>query len=328
MPTTLFVATAVGLVVAVPGPDRWVPAETRLAGTPLTSVLVLEGTVLAGGPGGLLRTTDGGATWQRVVSAGPGPHIRRLGRAADAATLLAGTEPAGLLVSRDGGLAWTLRPEVERLRDRHGWYLPYSPEAGCVRGFAAGPAGGAGSRLFAAVEVGGVLVSDDGGDSWRLATGSDGSPEMDRDLGRGVHPDVHDLAVDPVSPRRVAAATGGGVYDSTDGGATWRRRHPSYTRAIWIDPGRPGRIVAGPADGVARNGRIEVSDDGGESWRPWNEGTDAPWPRHMVDRFAAVGSDLMAVLSNGELWSAPAGGGPWRRLLPETPGIRDLAASP
>ena len=78
-------------------------------------------------------------------------------------------------MSRDGARTWQEATEVARLRDRHNWYLPYSPAAGCVRGFAFH-----GDRLFAAVEVGGVLRSDDGGAHWDLAPGSDGMPRFGR----------------------------------------------------------------------------------------------------------------------------------------------------
>ena len=86
---------------------------------------------------------------------------------------MAGTEPAGIFVSRDGAANWRECPEVGQLRDAHHWFLPYSPAAGCVRGFAFH-----GQRAYAAVEVGGVLRSDDEAQTWQLAAGSDGNPDL------------------------------------------------------------------------------------------------------------------------------------------------------
>jgi hypothetical protein len=64
-----------------------------------------------------------------------------------------GSEPAGIFVSNDGGKSWRSCPEVEQLRNKYGWSLPYSPQAGCVRGFAFH-----GHRGDAAVAVGCVFL--------------------------------------------------------------------------------------------------------------------------------------------------------------------------
>ena len=151
-----------------------------------------------------------GQTW-RAASAGLAhPHVRWLAFHPDISDReFAGTEPAGIFVSHDGAQTWRECPEVAQLRDRHQWMLPYSPEAGCVRGFAFH-----GDRAYAAVEVGGVLRSDDAGETWRLAEGSDGSPDLDGPPEPFVYPDVHSIDVHPSSPDRVFAPTGGGFYRS------------------------------------------------------------------------------------------------------------------
>ena len=69
------------------------------------------------------------------------------------------------------------------------------------------------------MEVGGVLRSDDGGESWQLAGGSSGDPSLDDpSLGEApapqVYPDVHSIAVHPSSPDLVYAPTGAGFYAS------------------------------------------------------------------------------------------------------------------
>jgi photosystem II stability/assembly factor-like uncharacterized protein len=216
----------------------------------------------------------------------------------------AGTEPAGIFVSHDGGMLWRSCPEVAQLRDRNGWYLPYSPEAGCVRGFAFH-----GSRAYAAVEVGGVLTSQDSGETWSLVGGD------------SIHPDVHSINVHPASPDLVYAPTGGGFYRSFDGGLTWELRYACYCRAAWVDPDKPDHILLGPADGVDRNGCIEETVDGGRTWRLASDGLNIPWRRHMVERFTQVDSELLAVLSNGELLSADLANIFWRPILTEEKGV-------
>lgn len=105
--------------------------------------------------------------------------------------ILAGTEPAGIFVSSDAGSSWNSDPGILKLRNANLWFLPYSPRAGCVRGFAVAESGPNEGRIYAAVEVGGVLVSDDNGRSWQLPAGSGGRPDMNRNLETLIHPDVH-----------------------------------------------------------------------------------------------------------------------------------------
>jgi len=69
-----------------------------------------------------------------------------------------------------------------------------------------------------------------------------------------------------------------------------------YCRAVWADPGDPHHLVLGPADGVDSDGRIEETTDGGDAWRDASQGLSVPWPEHMVERFAQVGGELLAVL--------------------------------
>ncbi|MCU0560567.1 MAG: glycoside hydrolase [Desulfobacterales bacterium] len=318
MAAALFIATAVGLYNAARADGAWRVSGQALSGLPLTSVAVRGAVVLAGSPEGIWRSRDAGRTWLKAdeglalrhvrwVSASPGPG----------GPILAGTEPAGIFVSRDAGASWDADPGVWKLRDANGWFLPYSPRAGCVRGFAVAASGPDRGRIYAAVEVGGVLVSDDDGRSWRLAAGSDGKPQMDRDLGALIHPDVHSIAVHPSSSDCVTAATGGGLFRSVDGGRSWKKIHPGYVRAAWVDPCGHRHIIAGPADGVSRNGRVEASLDGGRTWHPASTGMQAPWADRMVERFFQLQGELIAVSSGGELWSKTLNGSTWSRILPE-----------
>jgi hypothetical protein len=75
---------------------------------------------------------------------------------------------------------------------------------------------------------------------------------------------------------------------------------------------------------VDQDGRIEETCDGGRTWHSASRGLDVPWRHHMVERFAQVGDELLAVLSNGELLAAPLATLEWRRMLPN---IGDLAAA-
>jgi photosystem II stability/assembly factor-like uncharacterized protein len=314
MDTVLLLATTHGLVVARPTQAAdWQIDRRVLPGLHVTSVIAREGVILVGARDGVRRSDDLGESWRLVNDGLTQPYVRWLAYHPEVTDFeAAGTEPAGLFVSRDGGETWRGAPEVPALRDQHGWFLPYSPEAGCVRGFAFN-----GARAYAAVEVGGVLRSDDGAQSWRLAAGSDGNPSLDGPPEPFVYPDIHSVHVHPAVPERVYAPTGGGFYISDDGGDTWDLRYECYVRAAWVDPADPDHLLLGPADGVGTRGRIEESHDAGRSWRPASGGLEVPWARDMVERFAPAGDTLLAILDQGGLLASRMGEWQWRPVLAE-----------
>ncbi|MEW5986474.1 MAG: hypothetical protein AB1791_07560 [Chloroflexota bacterium] len=325
MTNWLFVATDDGLVACRRENGGWRITGRYLAGRHLTSVMAREGVILAGTTKGVWRGDEAAGdqwTWEEASQGLTARHVRWLAYHPDISDLeFAGTEPAAIFISQDGASTWRECSEVTTLRDQLRWFLPYSPRAGCVRGFAFH-----GRRAYAAVEVGGVLRSDDGGTTWRLAEGSDGRPVFGRPRAGFVHPDVHSIAVHPSSADLVYAPTGGGFYRSSDGGRSWWLLYDCYVRAVWVDAADPEHLILGPADDVDEHGRIEESRDGGESWRPVTAGLDTPWRRHLVERFIQVSEDLLAVLSNGHLLSAPLSTLAWQRILPEVGRVHSVAS--
>ena len=308
----LVLATEKGVVICEQEDNDWHESSRGLMDQQVTSVIAREGVILAGTENGIFRSENEGQTWKEASNGLTAPHVRWMAYHPDLSDLeFAGTEPANIFVSHNGGDLWRACSEVAELRDQFGWSLPYSPEAGCVRGFAFH-----GSRVYAAVEVGGVLISDDNGETWQLAQGSDGKPDLQGPPEPFVYPDVHSLEIHPSSPDLVYAPTGGGFYRSNDGGKTWKLFYDCYCRAVWVDPADPDHLILGPADGVDRNGRVEESRDGGDSWSEASDGLQVPWRRGMVERFFQMQDTLFAVLSNGQLLSASLLTLEWRRVLP------------
>ncbi len=325
--TYLYIATAIGLFIVTQTTGDWEIVRHTLKEKKLTSVAVTEGVIIAGTKDGIWRSSDNGKSWHESNGGLSIRHTRWIASSPHAPmTFLVGTEPAGIFVSKDSGKTWRSRPEVGKLRDAHNWFLPYSPEAGCVRGFAIAKPDNSRGRMYAAVEVGGVLISDDRGNTWNLAEGSDGSPDYNRELGSMIHPDVHSITVHPTSSDLVTSATGRGLFRSADGGRNWKNLYPCYIRAVWVDPANPQHMIAGPADGVSRNGRIEKSIDGGRTWQLASDGMPpAPWKRHMVERFLQSDNELFAVLSNGDLWYKHLEKSSWRLVNSEISQIRAIA---
>jgi hypothetical protein len=284
--------------------------------------------VLAGSyGGGLFRSADRGRTWTPVASGLTAPAARTIGPdPLSPGAILCGTEPARLFRSLDEGRSWSEFEGIRALPAHTEWYLPYSPRAGALRNVYAPP--GSHGVLLASVEVGGLIRSTDGGATWSIDP-------------IGPNDDIHQISGDPGDPDLLWSSLGyaalrsrqrdggapklGGVGRSRDGGATWDVLHTDYTRSTIVPPSRPDLVLAGPAPEVGRAGRIEVSADRGESWRPAGDGIDIPM-HDMVELFVpAPDGTIHAVCSRGRLLRAEPGTWRWRSALP--PGQPEEAVS-
>jgi photosystem II stability/assembly factor-like uncharacterized protein len=128
----------------------------------------------------------------------------------------------------------------------------------------------------------GIYQSSDAGKTWRLAAAS---------ATTGIPRRIGVIALDPFDSRHVLAGgigygeagvgnDPGGMYESTDGGITWRRAtfitpNNYWCHAIVFNPTSRGVIFAtfsarGSASGIYR------SDDGGQGWTQLKRGLPAP----------------------------------------------------
>ncbi len=276
-------------------------------------------TILAGSYGnGMYRSEDGGATWSPANAGLTASAFRYIGPdPLHPGALLTGTEPGRLFRSGDGGRTWQELAGITDIAGYEQWFLPYSPRAGAVRNVYAPP--GSADRLFASVEVGGLLRSEDRGATWTCA------PVIEDD-------DIHFITGHPHEPDLLYAALGyaalphhrrddglrrfGGIARSRDGGTTWQKLETDYTRAVLIPPTRPDLVLAGPSPQVGRGGRIVVSSDGGDTWEPASAGLETPMP-DMVELFvAAPDGAVWAICCGGRLLHATSGEWFWRSALP------------
>ena len=324
MSKQLYLGTSQGLLVCRREHGDWQVAHHALDGLSVTSVSSQGSLLLAGTSDGIFRSEDG-QHWQEANNGLGERYVRQLACHPDAPGIaLAGTEPAAIFVTRDGGANWRECPEVTQLRARNGWFLPYSPGAGCIRAFSFH-----GPRAYAAAEIGGLLRSNDFGEHWQLVPGSTGNPDFNAPVPRTMlHPDVHDVLIHQQSADVLYAATMRGIYRSIDGGARWLHLYADcYVRAVWHDPVDPQRIVIGPADDVSINGQIEQSRDGGYSWSIASDGLAVPWRRSIVERFVQADDELLAIVADGRLFAAPTDTLQWRPILADVPNILAAAIS-
>ena len=218
---------------------------------------------------GVFRTTDGGATWQKVLyKDNKTGAIDVVFDPSNSNTLFAslwevyrtpwslnsGGPGSGLFKSTDGGNTWT------RL-EGHG--LP----AGIMGRIGVSVSGADSNRVYAMIESkeGGLYRSDDGGENWMrvnedgrlrqrawyfthvfadpksadtvyvLNTGMFRSVDGGRrfDLLPAPHGDHHGLWIDPDNPQRLINGNDGGAIVSTDGGKTWSTQYNQPTAQFY-----------------------------------------------------------------------------------------------
>jgi hypothetical protein len=256
---------------------------------------------------------DGGDTWQPRAAAGldrrrlwavvPDPHVPE--------RLYAGTQPAALCVSEDGGATFHDSASLRDLENYAYWTFPPPPHEAHVRYIAADAR--VPGEILLGVEEGGVLRSRDYGASWedisgppsrqpKTPPGSGPYTSEDREAGR-VHRDVHMVVRHPADLDTLYAATGMGLYKTVNGGQTWQWLGAAmahfYAWYVALHPARPERLYQATANARPRNwkrprpnrsGNVAVqlggldspetgadssvyrSDDGGSTWRQLGNG--------------------------------------------------------
>ncbi|MBW4538587.1 MAG: hypothetical protein KME43_05495 [Myxacorys chilensis ATA2-1-KO14] len=130
-------------------------------------------------------------------------------------TILIGTSEAHLMQIRNGTIQYL--DSFDHAEGRKAWYTPWGG-APDVRSLAASSS----DDLYVNVHVGGILRSQDQGQSWQ--------PTLD------LHADVHEVKTIAERPNLVLAATAEGLAWSEDHGESWQfnraNLHATYARAI------------------------------------------------------------------------------------------------
>lgn len=320
----VFMADAAGTTTEVEG----------LAGHEVRALKASNGTIYAGAEDGVYLSKNSGQTWKKGgvdgkivwdIAAAPG----------DERTVYAGTQPAALYRSQDGGETWA---EIDSMRATPGaekWCVPNSDAGARARTLvldASNPA-----RYWVGLEVGGVLSTPDDGTTWTsVMTGGDihvmtADPARQGVLymttGFGRYPD------DP-QPRAERIA---GAFRSKDGGQTWeylwKDREPPYTRPMCVDSRAPHALTIGCAptafasykdDGGAKS-RLYQTTDGGDTWTDLGDADHSPSSANILAVTPApesAGSVLVGT-DTGEVWQVnPAA--EWTLLVKGLPAVQSI----
>jgi hypothetical protein len=196
-------------------------------------------------------------------------------------------------------------------------------------------------RCLVGVEVGGVLITEDGGASWSTVM-------------PGGDPDIHVMVADPARPRTLYASTGfgrigklaeepedqriAGMFSSQDGGRTWRflwqEMNREYTRPLCIDPRPPHAVTVGCAPSArpyithklpgGAEGRLYQSTDDGETWRELGDADHTPSMAALLCVAPApdAAGNVLVGTDYGEVWHVAAAERRWTRLVADLPPVQ------
>ena len=267
---------------------------------------------------GLFKSEDGGVSWQEL-SGIEYPRITAVAISPADGAIFAGTEPSALFISRDGGGSWRELEDMRKLPSAPTWSFPPRPWTSHVRAIALSYADP--DLVVAGIELGGVLRSTDGGETWQ-------------DQRPGAQADCHALATHPQSPELLYETAGGGFAQSGDFGDSWVASDEGmglrYAWGLAVDAENPNLVYASAAPGPGRaHGRgfsgaaiyRRVADEG---WEPVLEGL-AAFPYALCPDPRVPGT-LYAGFGDGEILHSQDSGESWDEVARVAPGLQALAA--
>lgn len=331
--TTLYLAAGNALAALRPEAGGW-RAELALEGLPVQCVAadpLRPEVVYAGTFGrGVYRSADAGRSWDAVgdgISYGEimAVAVSATERQGDAGVVWAGTEPSALFRSEDGGRSWRECPNLRTLPSAPTWSFPPRPWTHHVRWVEPDPVHA--GRLFVGIELGGVMRSEDGGQSWE-------------DRKEGSEFDCHTLRTSRLAPDMVFEAAGGGYAQSNDGGASWHKEPLGLPhRYLWglaVDSGDPAILVVSSSPSAREahaRARLEGQNphersrawaticrrEGAGPWQEVREGLPAPegTPAYVIA--AGAPGEFFAAPHQGDLYRSADAGQSWEALAVRWP---------
>lgn len=190
---------------------------------------------------------------------------------------------------------------------------------------------------YAGTDLAAIFRSDDGGESWHELVGLQHHPSREHWAPGAGGMCLHTILPHPTDPERMwVGMSAVGVFETTDGGATWQTRHDGLKE---VETGLPESEVARCVHGVMAHPDdperlflqfhfgVFRSDNGGQVWKPIDTGlpSDFGFPI-VVTRSGAVmvvplAADVQRVFVDGRLriFRSTDGGTSWNAITAGLP---------
>jgi hypothetical protein len=305
------------------------------------------------------RSVDRGRKWReaatppafrKAVNSEPPRAVERVfwltpGHEREPGVWYAGTSPAGLFRTDDGGEHWA---PVAGFND-HPMRAQWAPGSGTPDGellhsILVDPRDA--RHLYLAISIGGVFESTDGGLDWMPmndGVAADFLPDQNVAFGH----DPHCLVLHPLEPDRLYQQNHCGIYRLDRPMRRWQRigrtmperigdvgfpivLHPKNPDIAWVLPMDGTQVW--PRTSVDGKPAVYVTSNGGKSWRRRDSGLPRARAWFTVLR-QAMCTDLHtrpAVYfgtTNGEVWAGANAGQAWRQIAGRLPEIYSVTAA-
>jgi photosystem II stability/assembly factor-like uncharacterized protein len=369
MATTLWIGTRKGAFALRPaaGHRRW-----RISGPQFLGHIIHHIVQDPRDPGVLLmaaktghlgptvfRSSDRGRTWHEAAAppafrkAADGETPRAVakvfwltpGHASQHGSWYAGTSPAGLFRSDDGGNRWQ---PVAGFNDHpmNARWAPglATPDGEILHSILVDPRDA--RHLYLAISIGGVFESTDGGRDWaplNEGCAADFLPDPTVPYGH----DPHCVVLHPGNPDRLYQQNHCGIYRLDRPARQWRRIGAAMPKRIGdigfpivLHPADPDTAWVLPMDGTkvwprtSIDGRpaVYVTRNAGRTWRRLDRGLPAKQAWLTVLRQAmcvAARPDPVLYFGTtaGEVWSGRNGGASWQRIAGHLPEIYSVTCA-
>ncbi|MFP6747977.1 MAG: hypothetical protein VCD66_10320 [Alphaproteobacteria bacterium] len=325
-------AAGAGATMGFFGYDRedgeWRPLSNGLPASVEVRCIVMHPgqtqTIYAGTQAGPYRSDDGGESWRALALPDGTTEEDSVVWSicldpTDPETVYVGTQNTSLFRSRDGGASF------QRLN------IP-EPDGVVRANFAMrviriAVAAHDANDILVAFEIGGLVASRDGGESWqscnkdllelsqqdhlRSAIVSDQKTE-------GMM-DSHALAMSPNHPGTVWLANRMGLFRSDDGGGHWSefgigRFSPlTYARDVKVSGHQPERIYAALSLAATSDaGSLYRSDDFGQTWNRFDHGVEIDSTLMAVAEGATSPDRVYCAARHGKVYGTEDGGKTWQ----------------
>jgi photosystem II stability/assembly factor-like uncharacterized protein len=306
----------------------------------------------------VFRSHDRGRSWREAAEppafrkAGDGEDARAVqrvfwltpGHRSESGSWYAGSSPAGLFRSTDGGERWQPVAGFNDHPMRPKWAAFGTPDGEFLHSIQVDPRDAA--HLYMAISIGGVFESGDAGRDWaplNAGCAADFLPDPNVEFGH----DPHCLVQHPLKPDRLYQQNHCGIYRLDRPARRWQRIgtampkkigdigfpivvHPTDPDTAWVLP-MDGQTVW-PRTSIDGKPAVYVTRDAGASWRRLDRGLprSQAWLTVLRQAMCTDGRDRPGVYfgtTAGEVWAGARAGESWSCIARHLPEIYSVSCA-